>query len=79
MCKVLKVSRSCYYRWLSIEKQEDEKLNNLIKKIFENSFSTYGTRRIKHQLLKDYGVIVSRRKIGKIMKKLGLLCKNKKK
>jgi len=78
MCKVLKVSRSCYYRWLSIEKQEDEKLNNLIKDIFEISKSTYGTRRIKIELQKQYGVIVSRRRIGRIMHKLGLVCKNKK-
>jgi len=78
MCKVFKVSRSCYYRWLGIEKQEDTQLNNLIKNIFEMSHSTYGTRRIKKQLVKDYGVIVSRRRIGKIMYKLGLVCKNKK-
>ena len=78
MCKVLKISRSCYYRWLSIEKQEDEKLNNLIKDIFEISKSTYGTRRIKIELQKQYGVIVSRRRIGRIMHKLGLVCKNKK-
>ncbi len=78
MCKVFKVSRSCYYRWLGIEKQEDTQLNNLIKNIFETSNSTYGTRRIKKQLVKDYGVIVSRRRIGKIMHKLGLVCKNKK-
>jgi putative transposase len=78
MCRVFKVSRSCYYRWLSIEKQEDVELNNLIKNIFETSNSTYGTRRIKQQLFKDYGLIVSRRRIGKIMKKLGLVCKNKK-
>jgi len=78
MCKVLKVSRSCYYRWLSIEKQEDEKLNNLIKDIFEISKSTYGTHRIKIELQKQYGVIVSRRRIGRIMHKLGLVCKNKK-
>jgi len=78
MCKVLKVSRSCYYRWLSIEKQEDIELNTLIKNIFLISKATYGTRRIKQQLVKDYGLIVSRRRIGKIMKKLGLVCKNKK-
>ena len=78
MCKILKVSRSCYYRWLSIKKQEDGKLNNLIKNIFEISNYTYGTRRIKQQLVKDYGLIVSRRRIGKIMKRLGLVCKNKK-
>ena len=78
MCKVLKVSRSCYYRWLSIKKPENIELNNLIKNIFEISNSTYGTRRVKQQLLKEYGLIVSRRKIGKIMKKLGLVCKTKK-
>jgi transposase InsO family protein len=78
MCKVLKVSRSCYYRWLGVEKQEDKELNDLIKNIFEISMQTYGTRRIKKQLVKDYGVIVSRRRIGKIMKKLGLASKTKK-
>jgi len=78
MCRVLKVSRSCYYRWLGVERQEDTKLNELIKNIFEISMQTYGTRRIKNQLVKDYGVIVSRRRIGKVMKKLGLVCKNKK-
>ena len=78
MCKVLKVSRSCYYRWISIEKQEDKKLNELVKNIFETSMQTYGTRRIKSELLKGYGIVVSRRKIGKIMKKLGLVCKTKK-
>ena len=60
-------------------RQEDTKLNELIKNIFEISMQTYGTRRIKNQLVKDYGVIVSRRRIGKIMKKFGLVCKNKKK
>ncbi len=50
MCNVLKVSRSCYYRWLKIEKQDDTKLNELIKEIFEESQKTYGTRRIKREL-----------------------------
>jgi putative transposase len=54
-------------------------LNNLIKDIFETSNATYRTRRIKNVLLQEYGVIVSRRRIGKIMKKLGLICKNKRK
>ena len=77
MCKLFKVTRSCYYRWLRIEKQEDEQLNRLIKEIFENSHKTYGTRRIKKALKRLYGLILSRRRIGKIMHKLGLICKNK--
>ena len=78
MCKVLQVSRSCYYRWLGIEKQDDTELNELIKEIFEASKKTYGTRRIKRELLHTYGIVISRRRTGKIMRKLGLVCKTKK-
>ncbi len=78
MCKVLEVSRSCYYRWLGIEREEDTKLNELIKNIFNESKATYGTRRIKKYLERNYALIVSRRRIGKIMRKFGLECKNKK-
>ena len=42
------------------------------------SQSTYGTRRVKKDIEQSYGVIVSRRKIGRIMRKLGLVCKSKK-
>jgi transposase InsO family protein len=43
------------------------------------SRATYGTRRIKSLLLQNEGLIISRRRIGKIMKKLGLRVKGKKK
>ena len=55
----------------------DEKLNQLIKDIFEQSRQTYGVRRIKEALVKRYGVIVSKRKIGNIMKYLKLVVKMK--
>ena len=74
MCKVFKVNRSAYYHWKVNDKNEvkDEKLNELIVDIFKSSRRTYGTRRIKKALIQKYGVIVSRRRIGKIMKLLGL-------
>ena len=72
MCKVFKVSRSCYYHWLHIVKQEDLLLNELITTIFIVSRQTYGTRRIKKQLEQQEGLIVSRRRIGRVMKKEGL-------
>lgn len=74
MCKVFKVNRSAYYHWKNNAKCElqDEKLNELIETIFKSSRGTYGTRRIKKALIQKYGVIVSRRRIGKIMKLLGL-------
>jgi transposase InsO family protein len=77
MCKIFNVSKSCYYRWLSIDNQDDYQLNELVKNVFITSRKTYGTRRIKKRLEQLYGLIISRRKIGKIMYKLGLKCLNK--
>lgn len=72
MCRVLHVSRSCYYHWLRVEHQEDTNLNDLIEDTFIRSRQTYGTRRIKKKVEALYGLILSRRRIGHIMKKLGL-------
>ena len=77
MCKQLSVSRSCYYHWLRVEHQDDNQLNNLVKDVFIGSRQTYGTRRIKKQLEKLYGLVLSRRRIGHIMKKNGFNSRNK--
>lgn len=82
MCKILKVDKSSYYHWIksgSVVKKVDDKLNELIEIIFIQGRQTYGTRRIKDKLLQRYGLIVSRRLIGAIMKDLGLVAKTKKK
>ena len=60
------------------DKKVDEKLNELIEIIFVQGRDNYGTRRIKDKLEQRYGVIVSRRRIGAIMKDLGLKAKTKK-
>ncbi len=82
MCKICKVNRSAYYHWVKsgcIINKVDEKLNQLIIDIFIAYKEVYGTRRIKAVLLQEYGVIVSQRKIGKIMKSLNLSVKMKRK
>ena len=81
MCKVLKVDKSSYYHWIKagcIVKKVDAKLNELIEIIFVQGRQNYGTRRIKDKLEQRYGLIVSRRRIGSIMKDLGLVAKTKK-
>lgn len=81
MCKVLKVDRASYYHWIKsgcVVKKVDEKLNELIEIIFIQGRGNYGTRPIKKALLERYGFIVSRRRIGAIMKDLGLKAKTKK-
>jgi len=67
MCKILKVSQSCYYQWIkqgSIVHKVDEQLNELIKEIFEQSRQTYGTRRIREALMKKHGIVQSMSKKG---------------
>ena len=56
----------------------DVKLNELVEIIFVQGRQNYGTRRIKERLVQRYGIIVSRRRIGAIMKYLGLKAKTKK-
>ncbi|MCT7497277.1 transposase [Aliarcobacter cryaerophilus] len=55
----------------------DKPFNNLLKKIFEEARSTYGTRRLKVILSKHYGLIVSRRKIQKSLSQMNLKVKMK--
>jgi len=82
MCKVLKVNMSSYYHWVRtgcIVEKIDEELNKLIKSIFKAGREAYGQRRIKAALLNKYGRIVSKRRIGNIMKILNLVPKMRKK
>ena len=82
MCRVLKVNVSSYYHWCRtgcLVKKVDEKLNSLIKSIFKVGREAYGQRRIKEALLSKHGLVVSKRRIGNIMKSLNLIPKMRKK
>lgn len=82
MCELLGVSRSAYYAWLhtapSKTTKEDAVLMDKIKVIFNDGRGNYGARRIKRSL-KNKGFQVSRRRIGRLLKQLGLCCKTKRK
>ena len=71
MCSVLKLSRSTYY-YECKEKSEDTELVHSIKEIFRLSRNNYGTHKIKVELAKQ-GKIISRRRIGRIIKQEGLV------
>jgi hypothetical protein len=70
MCRVLEVSRSGYYEWLtrspSQRAQRDEVLSDRIGAHFEANRDVNGTRRLKDSL-DDEGEHVSRRRIGRFI------------
>lgn len=82
MCRVMSVSRSGFYEWLSrpVSKrsQEDQALKADIRVIHENNRQLYGERRIKSELA-DLGKHVSRKRVGRLMKEEGLKCRTKRK
>lgn len=84
MCPLLKVSSSAYYDWLnrptSAREAEDVVLTELVTEVFECQKKSCGTRTIKKALSrKENPVEISRRRIGKLMAKAGLICITKKK
>ena len=78
----MNVSRSSYYEWVSSSEcdrvQQDKELIEMIKPIFKEGRHTYGARRIKMILARE-NVIVSRRRIVRLMQEANLICKTKRK
>ncbi len=73
MCRALEISRGSYY--YEVKKQTSEaELEQAIVEEFAKSKNTYGTRKLK-PVLEKRGFTVSRRRIGRIMKKFHLVSK----
>ncbi len=71
MCAVLQIARSTFY-YEAKEQPKEEELTEAIVEIFHQNRKAYGTRKIKVKL-REQGFIVSRRRIGRIMKEQGLV------
>jgi len=78
----MSLSRSGYYEWLQNPEcdrvKEDKEITIMIKQVFEEGRSTYGSRRIKKRLAQKK-VAVSRNRITRLMKESSLVCKTKRK
>ncbi len=81
------VLRSGYYEWLyspkTAREKENEELIEILRLVnspvlFKKGRSSYGTRRLKNKFA-EQGLVVSRRRIGRLMNPAGLWCKTKKK
>jgi putative transposase len=79
MCNVLNLPKSTYYYHANLREKEaheaeEAELSEEIQRIFKESRNNYGTRKIKKKLEKqEKKKKVSRRRIGRIMKQLGLV------
>ena len=71
MCAVLNVPRSSFYYESNVKITVDD-ITDKVCKIFKESRSNYGTRKIKIELFKK-NIIISRRRIRNIMRKKGLV------
>ncbi|MFC5986392.1 IS3 family transposase [Marinicrinis lubricantis] len=71
LCDVLQIAKSTFYYEAKEATKEDE-LTEAIVEIFHKNRKAYGTRKIKVKL-QEQGFVVSRRRIGRIMKEQGLV------
>ncbi|NBI31255.1 IS3 family transposase [Chengkuizengella marina] len=83
-CDLLEVSRSGYYSYLKasaireIREQQDLKVKRIILETFNRRGYKKGSRSIKMILENEYDLILSRKKIQRIMKKYGIVCPHRK-
>lgn len=81
MAKVLKVSVSGYYAYLrrepSLREEANRRLVVLIRKIYQEGRSMYGSPRI-HAKLKKLGNLCSRKTVARLMRKHGIAAKMRK-
>jgi putative transposase len=75
MCRVLKVSRSSYYKYLKkVESKrsiENRRLKDTILKIYNDSKRRYGAPKI-HKLLINHGEAISLKRVQKLMNDMGI-------
>lgn len=75
LCSLADVSRSGYYRWLTKSNNPDPDHDDylLIKNIFDGGRGKFGWRSVQMNLPKN--ITMNHKKIIRIMKKYGLVCK----
>ena len=76
ICRVLQIAtstvRSCLARPISAREIADEVLKPKIRGLFDDNYQVYGRRKIKAGLRREYGLIVDKDRIARIMAELGI-------
>ncbi len=81
-CAQLQISRSAYYEWKrrrpSAHELRDKELEEKIVRIHKASEGTYGAPRVHQELLRE-GVRCARKRVARLMAKLGIVGRQKRK
>lgn len=76
LCAVLGVTRAGYYAWRgrapSRRERQDRELERLIGRVFADSHETYGAPRVHAELQDEHDLRVSRKRVARLMRQLGL-------
>ncbi|WP_096550421.1 IS3 family transposase [Ureibacillus thermosphaericus] len=80
LAEIANVSRAGYYKWLKRNGEKhrdqiDERLIPYILKVFNDHRGTVGRKRIKIELERQYGLVINEKRIARLMRKYGLVCK----
>lgn len=82
-CKFFGVSRSGYYKYLLAKRNKatltETMVMDSIKAIYIKSKGRYGYRRIRDTLTSKQGMVISYKKVLRLMRKLGLKSRIRKK
>ncbi len=70
-CSLLKLNRSTLYKKPKPRKKENIKVMNLLDKTYTKR-PFYGSRRMKKQLFKRYGMRVNRKRVQRLMRLMGV-------
>ena len=79
MCIFFDVSRSGYYAWTrkADKKDPDKQIGKLIKECQKKTRQTYGYRRVRIWLLREFGVAMNHKAVLRVMNKYNLLSKSR--
>ena len=76
ICRVLQIAssavRSCLARPISARQIADEAMKPKIRQVFDDNYQVYGRRKIKAGLRREYGLIVDKDRVARIMAELGI-------
>ncbi len=76
LCDVLGVTRAGFYAWKrrapSERERSDHELSKLVERIHTSSRETYGVPRVHAELRDEHGLRVSRKRVARLMRRLGI-------